>query len=96
LFGLNIFMEIKSEKDFDELRQYMNTLSRRFPMFRHDVAQIEKITEEHIKNHSIALVYYRQTRRKIHLENAQKEIDGINRVLSIVGKLELMAILSQG
>jgi len=96
LFDVNISMEIHTEKDFTELRQYINKLSKRFPMFRHDVAQIEKITEEHIKNHSIALVYYRQTRRKIYLENAQTEIDGINRVLSIVGKLELMAMLSQG
>ncbi len=88
-------MEIKSEKDFAELRQYMNKLSHRFPMFRHDVAKIEQIIEEHIKQHSISLVHYRQTRSKSHLERAQKEIDDINRVLSTVGKLELMAMLSQ-
>ena len=88
-------MEIKSENDFKELRQHINSLSKRFPMFRHDVAQIEKIIEEHIKNHSIALVHYRQTHHKIYLEKAQKEIDEINRVLELVGKMELMSLLSQ-
>jgi len=96
LFDLNICMEIKSAEDFTELRQYLNKLSKRFPMFRHDVAQIERIVEEHIKNHSIALVHYRQSRHRVHIERAQSEIDGINRVLSTVGKLELMAMLSQG
>ena len=89
-------MEISSEKDFAELRQYLNGLSKRFPMFRHDVAQIERIIEEHIKNHSIVLVQYRQTHSKRYLEQAQQELDNINRVLSTVGKLELMALLSQG
>jgi hypothetical protein len=65
-------------------------------MFRHDVAQIEKIVEEHIKNHSIALVHYRQSHRKVYLDQAQNEIDNINRVLNTVNKLELMALLSQG
>lgn len=88
-------MEIKSDKDFTELRQYMNTLSKRFPMFRHDVSQIERIIEEHIKNYSIALVNYRQSHQKNYLEKAQLEIDSINRILSTVGKLELMAMLSQ-
>jgi hypothetical protein len=96
LFDLNICMEVRSEKDFTELRQYLNKLSKRFPMFRHDVAQIERIVEEHIKNHSIALVHYRQSKQKTYMERAQSEIVGINRVLSTVGKIELMAMLSQG
>jgi len=95
LFDLNISMEIKSDEDFAELRQYINKLSKRFPMFRHDVSRIERIVEEHIKNYSIALVYYRQSHQKNYLEKAQQEIDAINRVLGTVGKLELMAMLSQ-
>jgi hypothetical protein len=89
-------MEIKSEKDFADLRQYLIKLSRRFPMFRQDVAQIEKVIEEHIKNHSIALIHYRQSHSKRYLETAQHELDQINRVLSTVSKMELMALLSQG
>ncbi len=96
LFDLNIFMEIESEKDFKEVRQYLIKLAKRFPMFRHDVAQIEKVIEEHIKNYSIALVHYRQSRSRSYLEKAQKEINEINRVLSTVGKMELMAMLSRG
>jgi hypothetical protein len=65
-------------------------------MFRHDVNQIERIIEIHIQNHSIALVFYRQTHKKNYLEDAQKEIDSINRVVLLVEKLELMAMLSQG
>lgn len=87
-------MEIKSENDFAELRQYINKLSKKFPMFRHDVQQIQRIVEEHIKNHSIALVHYRQTHNRSYIEKAQKEIEKINRVMSTVGKLELMALLS--
>jgi len=88
-------MQIESEKDFKELRNQFAEWRRRFPMFRHDVNQIELIIETHIQNHSIALVFYRQTRKKKFLEDAQQEIDAINRVLSTVGKLEIMALLSQ-
>jgi len=65
-------------------------------MFRQDVAQIERVIEEHIKNHSIALIHYRQSHSKRYLETAQHELDKINRVLSTVSKMELMALLSQG
>jgi hypothetical protein len=88
-------MQIESEKDFKELRNKFAEWRRRFPMFRHDVNQIELIIETHIQSHSIALVFYRQTRKKKFLEDAQQEIDAINRVLSTVGKLEIMALLSQ-
>jgi predicted P-loop ATPase len=96
LFDLNTFtMQIESEKDFPELRKQLAIWRKRFPMFRHDVNQIENIIEIHIQNHSIALVFYRQTKKKNYLEDAQKEIDNINRVVSTVEKLELMAMLSQ-
>jgi len=88
-------MEVQSDKDFAALRQHINKLSHKFPMFRHDVAQIERIVEEHIKNHSIALVKYRQTHSRVFLEAAQKELDNINRVLNTVSKLELITMLSQ-
>ena len=96
MFGLNIYMQVESEKDFHELRQYVNRYYKRFPMFRHDIVTIENIIEDHIKHYSISMVKYRQSKSKIYLENAQKEIEEINRVLSTVGKLELMALLSQG
>jgi len=89
-------MQIESDRDFSELRNQFAVWRRRFPMFRHDVNQIEDIVETHIQNHSIALVFYRQTHKKKFLDDAQKEIDNINRVLSTVSKLEMMALLSQG
>jgi ribosome-binding ATPase YchF (GTP1/OBG family) len=89
-------MQIESEKDFTELRQYIDKYHKRFPMFRHDIVKIESIIEEHIKQYSIAMVHYRQSHSKHYLEQAQKEIEEINRVLSTVGKLELIALLSQG
>ena len=64
-------------------------------MFRHDMAHINSIIEEHIKRHSIALVHHRQSHKKHYLEESQREIAEINRVLSTVGKLELVALLSQ-
>jgi hypothetical protein len=88
-------MQIESDQDFPELRNQFAVWRRRFPMFRHDVNQIESIIETHIQNHSIALVFYRQTRKKKFLEDAEQEIDSINRILSIVTKLEIMALLSQ-
>ena len=96
MFGLNIYMEVHSEQDFFKLRQQLTAWKKRFPMFTHDVAQIEKIIEQHIRLHSIALVQYRQTHSKRYLEQAQQELDEINRILSTVGKQELMALLSQG
>jgi hypothetical protein len=88
-------MQIESDKDFPELRNQFAVWRRRFPMFRHDVNQIEDIVETHIQNHSIALVFYRQTHKKKFLDDAQKEIEAINRVLSTVSKLEMIALLSQ-
>jgi hypothetical protein len=89
-------MQIESDKDFPELRNQFAVWRRRFPMFRYDVNQIESIIETHIQNHSIALVFYRQTHKKKFLEDAQQEIESINRVLSTVSKLEIMALLAQG
>ncbi len=86
-------MQIENEKDFTQLRKHFDVLRKRFPMFKHDVNHIENIIENHIQNYSIALVYYRQTKSKTYLEKAQIEIDNINRILSTVNKLELMAIL---
>jgi hypothetical protein len=88
-------MQVESEKDFIELRKQITVWKQRFPMFRHDVNQIEHIVEGHIQNYSKSLVLFRQTKSKKYLEQAQKEISEINRILSTVGKLELMALLSQ-
>jgi hypothetical protein len=88
-------MQIESERDFPKLREQIQIWRKRFPMFRHDVNQIERILEVHIQNHSIALVFHRQTKKKKYLEDAQREIDSINKTIEIVEKLELMAMLSQ-
>jgi hypothetical protein len=88
-------MDIESEKDFPAVRKRIQEWKKRFPMFQHDVYRIENIVEEHIKNHSIALVYYRQTHKKNYLEMAKKEIESINSVVKIAEKMELMSILSQ-
>jgi hypothetical protein len=89
-------MQIQSEKDFKELRKQYTAWRKRFPMFTHDVAQVERIIEEHIQKHSIALVKHRQTHSKTYLEEAQQEIDTINQVVATVEKMELMSMLSRG
>ncbi len=89
-------MQIESEKDFSELRKQFDVWRKRFPMFKHDVHQIEKIIDSHIQQHSKIMVLYRQTHSKSHLERAQQEINAINSVLSTVEKIELMSLLSRG
>jgi hypothetical protein len=89
-------VQIQSDKDFKQLRDQFGLWRKRFPMFTHDVTQIEHIIEKHIRDHSIIMVQYRQTRSRSYLEKAQLEIDAINRVVATVEKLELMAILSRG
>ena len=89
-------MEIQTEQDFPKLRTQIQVWRQRFPMFKHDVDRIESAVEQHIKNYSIALVNYRQTKKKSYLEQAQHEIDEINRVVSLIEKLELLALLSRG
>jgi len=97
LFGLNTCeMQIESEQDFTRLRQHMDLWHKRFPMFRHDVVKIETIVEEHIKQYSIAMVYYRQSHKNNFLEDAQRHIAEINRVIALAEKMELMSMLSQG
>lgn len=88
-------MKIESEQDFQELRRQFSAWRKRFPMFLHDVQQIEKIIDGHIQEHSKIMVNYRQTHSRSYLERAQKEIDAINRVINMVEKLELMAMLSR-
>jgi uncharacterized coiled-coil DUF342 family protein len=89
-------VRVETENDFKELREQFNVWRKRFPMFKHDVYQIENITEQHIQNYSRIMVQYRQTKSKACLEKAQKELDEINRVISTVEKIELMAMLSRG
>jgi len=96
LFDLNINMQIESEQDFTELRKQFLVWRKRFPMFTHDVYQIEKIIDSHIQQHSKIMVLYRQTHSRSYLERAQLEIAAINQVIATVEKLELMAMLSRG
>jgi hypothetical protein len=88
-------VQIESDKDFPELRKHFNVWRSRFPMFKHDVNQIEHIIEDHIQNFSIIMVQFRQTKSKSYLEKAQLEIDAINRVITTVEKIELMAMLAR-
>jgi hypothetical protein len=88
-------MKVESDKDFKELRTQFAQWRKRFPMFGHDVNRIERIIENHIQNHSIALMHHRQTKQRRYLEQAQQEIDTINQVISTVEKIELMAMLSR-
>ena len=89
-------MQVLSDNDFTELRKQFLVWRKRFPMFTHDVHQIEKIIDLHIQQHSKIMVMYRQTHSRSYLEKAQLEIDSINRVILTVEKLELMAMLSRG
>ena len=89
-------MQIESDKDFTELRKQFLIWRKRFPMFSHDVYQIEKIIDSHIQQHSKIMVMHRQTHSRSYLERAQREIDAINQVLGTVEKLELMSMLSRG
>ena len=89
-------MQIESDKDFTQLRKQLLVWHKRFPMFAHDVHQIEKIIDSHIQQHSKIMVMHRQTHNRSYLEKAQKEIDAINQVIGTVEKLELMAMLSRG
>ena len=89
-------MQIESDKDFTQLRNQFSVWRKRFPMFVHDVQQIEKIIDSHIQQHSKIMVMHRQTHNRSYLEKAQQEINAINQVLGTVEKLELMAMLSRG
>jgi transposase len=89
-------MLVETDKDFAQLRQQFNVWRKRHSMFTHDVNRIEHIMEDHIQKYSIALVYYRQTKKRSYLEQAQKEIDEINKLIGTVEKIELMSMLSRG
>jgi hypothetical protein len=88
-------VQIESDKDFPELRKQFDLWRKRFPMFKHDVHQIESIIDSHIQQHSKIMVLYRQTHSRSHLEKAQLEIDTINQIIATVEKLELMAMLAR-
>ncbi len=96
MFGLNISMKVESDQDFKQLREQFTAWRHRFPMFTHDVEQIEKIINSHIQTHSKIMVMYRQTKNRGYLEKAQRELDTINSVLATVEKMELMSLVSRG
>jgi len=89
-------MKIESDQDFEQLRAQFTGWRKRFPMFTHDVHFIEKMINQHIQEHSKIMVLHRQTKNRSHLEKAQQEIDAINKIIDIVEKMELMAMLSRG
>lgn len=89
-------MKVSSDQDFANMRKQFVAWRKRFPLFAHDVRQIERIVDQHVQDHSRALVQYRQTHKNSFLQQAQHELDEINRVLNTVEKLELMAMLSRG
>ena len=89
-------MQITSDKDFQKLRNQFSEWRKRFPMFKHDVQQIERTINTHIQAHSKLLVLHRQTHNKSYLKKAQLEIDAINKIILTVEKIELMALLSRG
>ena len=89
-------MKLESDQDFKQLREQFTAWRHRFPMFTHDVEQIEKIINSHIQTHSKIMVMYRQTKNRGYLEKAQRELDTINSVLATVEKMELMSLLSRG
>ena len=96
MFDLNIYMQITTDEDFQTLRNQFSEWRKRFPMFKHDVQQIEHIINTHIQSHSRLMVLHRQTHNRSYLEKAQLEIDAINRVILTVEKIELMSLLSRG
>ncbi len=96
MFGLNTLMQVTSDRDFPQLRRHINQWRMRFPMFAHDVQQIERMVEQHIVEFSNAGIRYRQTHSRSHLEKAQRELDEINRIIATVEKMELMSLLSRG
>ena len=89
-------MKVESEQDFKQLREQFSMWRKRFPMFTHDVNQIEHMIENRIQNYSIIMVQHRQTKSRSCLEKAQQEINAINQILSTVEKIELMALLVRG
>lgn len=89
-------MKLESDQDFKHLREQFTAWRHRFPMFAHDVEQIEKIINSHIQTHSKIMVMYRQTKNRGYLERAQRELDAINSVLATVEKMELMSLLTRG
>lgn len=88
-------MECKSAEDFDLVREEIRKWRKRHPMFLHDIKNLEKIVEYHISEHSRILVEYRRTKSKRYLEKAQEQVKEVNRIMSTVGKVELMSILSR-
>ena len=95
MFDLNICMKVESEEDFPALRKHIDAYRHRFPMFVHDVNRIEHMIEHHIQNFSLAGVHYRQTKSRTYLEKAQHELDRINEIISLVDKMELMALIAR-
>jgi hypothetical protein len=88
-------MQIESEKDFPELRARFDKWRKSFPMFKHDVKKVEDTVEQLIKEYSISLMHYRQSKKRYYLAQAQTHIDEINRVIATIEKIELMALLSR-
>lgn len=88
-------MECKSADDFDLVREEVRKWRKRHPMFKHDIERISTVLEYHMSEYSKILVEYRRTKSHRYLEKAQEQVNEVNRIMSTVGKVELMSILSR-
>ena len=88
--------KIKNYNDFPKLRDQLTKWRKRFPMFAHDVKQFDTILEKHMKLHMDYIIKYKQTKRDAWLVKAQEELDHINRIITAISKVELIALLSKG
>lgn len=81
--------------EFTEIRDKIKQYKKRFPLFLKDIRRIEKTIENHIKLHSQYLVKHKQTHSNKYIEKAELEKQKILDLLSIIDKIELMAILAR-
>lgn len=89
-------MKLTVGDDFKPIYLLFSRVKKQFPQHLSSTLKIQKSVDQLIDEYKHCLWHYSRTQRPAHLDRAQKKLDAISNLLTVLEKQELMAILSGG
>jgi len=87
-------MKLAVGDDFKPIYLLFRRIQQRFPQHIGSISKLKKSVDSHINRYNNCLWLHGRTGKERYLSDAQKELDSICELLTVVEKQELMGILS--
>lgn len=87
-------MKLKVNEDLQPVYDLIFRVQRSFPQYNKNIRQITHTVDQHIGRYNNHLWEYSRKQHPVYLERAQQELDEIAAVLTLVERMELLALLS--